>query len=52
MKITKNKYGYFVISDTIANQYIERKYLYYTKKEAKKLFNKEVNQLITNKLKN
>jgi hypothetical protein len=42
MIIEKNIYGYWVISDLIKGYRIERKYLYYTKKDAIKMFKKEV----------
>jgi len=40
MMINKNAAGYIVISDIINGQLIEKKYLYYTKKEAVAKFNK------------
>ncbi|KKL67899.1 hypothetical protein LCGC14_2130350 [marine sediment metagenome] len=42
MTIKKNIYGYLVISDIKNGYRIEKKYLYYTKKEAIKLFRKAI----------
>ncbi len=42
MEIRKNKNGYWVISDIMKGYFIEKKYLYYTKKEAIQLFKKAI----------
>ena len=41
MMIEKNIYGYWIVSDIIKGYLIERKYLYYTKEEAIRMFKKE-----------
>ena len=38
MTITKNKNGYIVISDIVKGYLVEKRYLYYTKQQAIKLF--------------
>ena len=42
MTISKNVYGYWVISDMVGGYRIERKYIGYTKKEAIRLFKNEI----------
>jgi len=41
MTLNKNINGYIVISDIIDGHWVTRKYMGYTKKEAKRLFKKE-----------
>ena len=46
MIVEKNRGGYWVISDIIAEKQIMKKYLYYTKREAIRLFKKECKEII------
>ena len=39
--IIEQKNGFIHISDIIDNYFVSRKYMYYTKSQAKRLFNKE-----------
>ena len=41
--IIERKNGYINISDIIDNYLVSRKYMYYTEKEAKRLFKEEFN---------
>jgi hypothetical protein len=45
MIIQKNTSGYWVISDIINGYRVERKYLYYSKRKAIKLFKEEFKEL-------
>ena len=42
MLINKNVNGYIVISDIVNGYIVTRKYMYYTTKQAKKLFKNEI----------
>ena len=42
MILDKNINGYIIISDIIDGYWVTRKYMGYTKKEAKRLFKKEM----------
>jgi hypothetical protein len=41
MTINKNTEGYWVVSDVIGGYLVTRKYLYYTKREAIRMFREE-----------
>tara|TARA_R100000781_G_scaffold29391_2_gene21505 strand:+ start:162 stop:365 length:204 start_codon:yes stop_codon:yes gene_type:complete len=49
MTLNKNINGYIVISDIIDGHWVTRKYMGYTKKEAKRLFENEMKRDKLNK---
>ena len=44
--INKNIYGYYVLSSFIGNLYFSKRYMYYSKKDALKLFKESINNEI------
>ena len=44
--VEKNKYGYWIVSDNINNQYFKMRFLYYSKREAVKRFKQYVKENI------
>ena len=44
--INKNVYGYYVLSSFIGNLYFSKRYMYYSKKDALKLFKESINNEI------
>lgn len=47
--VRRDRYGNYVLSCMIANYRWERTYMFYTKRQAMKLFHEEVNKIVKGK---